>query len=280
MKNALVLCLIMLFAASAAAHSPREIQCRFNSDCMEPLVCAASLCRLQCRTDRDCVNGWVCRGLRLIDVPPESTSVPAVEETHNRCVAPGSDNLARVVPTPRGLSIEFLPVLAPVAAVPSASSQNASPGYAVPQQPQRSGTTVIQAPVIAINPAVNARRVHRAGGLEFRRGERDDFLHLRREGGEWTTAGAGEITSEPAAIAAPDGEVYVFAKGKDDAIWGVRCSGGGTCGDWFSLGGVLTSAPAVTIDAAGKIRITATGTDGRPWSVTGDGAAWSGWTPQ
>jgi hypothetical protein len=199
-----------------------------------------------------------------------------VSESQNRCVAPGSENLGRVVITPAGIALQLLPVLpsaAPVAAVPAATPQVAD------SRTQRTGTPVLQAPVGALNPALSVRRVHRAGGLEFQRGERDDFLYMRHEGGEWAKLGAGEITSEPAAIAAPNGEIFVFGKGKDDAIWGVRCSEG-TCGDWFSLGGVLTSAPTVTMQPDGKVRVTATGTDGRPWFTSGDGHSWSGWNPQ
>ncbi|MDQ3282544.1 MAG: hypothetical protein M3Q69_14180 [Acidobacteriota bacterium] len=294
MKNGFVLCITLFVAATAAAHGPRDIQCVYNSDCLDPLVCASSLCRIQCKNDRDCVNGWVCRSLRLIDVPPGATSVPAIDETQNRCVAPGAENLARVVATPRGPALQFLPVLqtqsggATVTAVPAAATPGASAGYAIPQgstpqvadsQSARAGTNVLQAPISAVNPGINVRRVYRAGALEFRRGERDDFLYMRQEGGDWTTVGAGELTTEPAAIAIPDGAVFVFGKGKDDAIWGVRCNGA-TCGDWFSLGGVLTSGPTVKIQPDGQIRVIATGTDGRPWFITGDGNTWSGWSPQ
>src|SRR5690606_25843860 len=35
--------------------------CEFNSDCLDPLVCARdATCRNQCASDRDCVAGQVC----------------------------------------------------------------------------------------------------------------------------------------------------------------------------------------------------------------------------
>lgn len=74
MKNGFVLCITLFVAATAAAHGPRDIQCVYNSDCLDPLVCASSLCRIQCKNDRDCVNGWVCRSLRLFDVPNLASS--------------------------------------------------------------------------------------------------------------------------------------------------------------------------------------------------------------
>lgn len=290
MKNAFVLALALLVTTSVFAHAGASAQCTFNSDCADPLVCAGGFCRIQCKTDRDCVNGWTCRPLRLMDVAPGS-AVPQVDETQNRCVAPGTENLARVVVTSRGVDFQYLPVTpthAPITAVPAAGSQGANPGYAVPQgstlqvpdaPTQRTGTPVLQAPVVAANPGLNLRRVHRAGLFEFQRGEHDDFLYMRTEGGAWSPVGAGELTSEPAAIVTPNKEVYVFGKGKDDAIWGVRCQAG-VCGDWFSLGGVLTSGPTVTIESNGKLRVTATGTDGRPWFITGDGQNWFQWSPQ
>lgn len=290
MRRLIIAWFIALIPLVAAAHGTRDWQCRFNGDCNDPLVCSAGYCRAQCMTDRDCTNGWVCRPLRLIDGAP-GTALPAVGTDKNRCVPPGAENLGRVVNISSGMAIELLPVLhssgATTTAVP-AGAQAGSPGYAIPQgttsqtadaPAQRTPARLLQAPVLPLNPGIDVRRVHRAGGLEFQRGERDDFLYMRREGGEWTNVGAGEITSEPAAIATPDGNVYVFGKGKDDGIWGVRCKGG-SCGGWFPLGGVLTSAPTVAIQADGSLRVTATGTDGRPWFIVGDGENWSGWNPE
>lgn len=292
MKQAFVIALILLVSSPAAAHDPRSVQCRYNGDCPEPLVCAGLECRAQCMIDRDCANGWTCRPLKLVDAPQPGTAAPPITTSENRCVAPGAENLGRVVVTPNGMRFEFLPVAvspgATTVGVPSGANRTADPGYAVPQgstpqvadaRIQRPGTPVIQAPIVAVNPGVNVRRVHRAGLFEFQRGASDDFLYMRTEGGAWAPVGAGELTSEPAAVVTPDKVAYVFGKGKDDAIWGVRCQAG-TCGDWFSLGGVLTSGPIVTLDSNGKLRVSATGTDGRTWFITGDGQNWFQWSPQ
>ena len=38
-----------------------EAVCHFNTDCQNPLVCAAdNQCRTECAGDRDCVRGQVC----------------------------------------------------------------------------------------------------------------------------------------------------------------------------------------------------------------------------
>jgi alpha-tubulin suppressor-like RCC1 family protein len=40
---------------------PEESECEYNSDCPDPLVCAADFeCRSECQADRDCVRGQVC----------------------------------------------------------------------------------------------------------------------------------------------------------------------------------------------------------------------------
>lgn len=59
-----------------------EPECTFNSDCAEPLVCAANRCRAPCATARDCPADQRCapsgqRGSNVC-VPPESTALCAL----------------------------------------------------------------------------------------------------------------------------------------------------------------------------------------------------------
>jgi alpha-tubulin suppressor-like RCC1 family protein len=48
-------------AGNLACRDPSEEECRLNSDCRDPLICARDLrCRPECRTNRDCRDGLVC----------------------------------------------------------------------------------------------------------------------------------------------------------------------------------------------------------------------------
>jgi hypothetical protein len=86
--------------------------------------------------------------------------------------------------------------------------------------------------------------------------------------------------SSPAAVAWPDGHLEVFALLSDAHVGYVSQSatpGGGTWGDWTSLGGPVTGPPAVALDATGHPQVFAA-TAGRllvhDYYLNGH---WAGW---
>jgi hypothetical protein len=280
-----LLVVVMTVALGTLAQSSRtpSRQCTFNGDCMDPLVCEGGYCRAQCASDRDCYAGWVCM-LPTASGPLPPNGRPPGQDM-NRCAPPGTPanpvvwNAQRnnFVPLPLPVIVAGTMAVASTPATAASTPQTAA-GYAIPDAPATQ-RPVLQTPIVGLNPGVNTRRVLRAGGMEFQRGENDPHLYMRIEGGQWGRVGAGELASEPAVLATSAHAAYVFAKGNDNAIWGVFCQGG-KCDDWFSLGGVLTSAPAASSQADGSLKVRATGSDGRPWFVVGDGTNWSAWNPE
>lgn len=84
----------------------------------------------------------------------------------------------------------------------------------------------------------------------------------------WRNLGGG-LTSSPAAVT--DGStVYVFGRGRDNALWGMHSTGSGWS-PWVRFGGVLTSAPGAAYDAeSGRIIVGVRGLDGRLYELTYD----------
>lgn len=74
---------------------------------------------------------------------------------------------------------------------------------------------------------------------------RDGRINVRVGPGEWTAL-AGPVTSSPSATAAPDGRIFLAARGKAGDVL-LRTMTGGKWDEWKSLGGEpTTSAPSIT----------------------------------
>jgi len=104
--------------------------------------------------------------------------------------------------------------------------------------------------------------------------------------GSWQNLG-GMLASGPGAVA-HDGQIDVFARGVDDALWTRTYNGswGENSHAWQRVdragmpGGVtIASAPAVVSPAAGRILVTVLGSDDRLWQLAYDGSSWGDWYP-
>lgn len=76
-----------------------------------------------------------------------------------------------------------------------------------------------------------------------------------------------------------NGNLYLFAKGSDGALWYTNMSlvgEGNTWAPWASLGGQLTSSPCAVSRSSGYLDVYVRGTDGAIWEMC-YGGAWHGW---
>jgi GH25 family lysozyme M1 (1,4-beta-N-acetylmuramidase)/acylphosphatase len=138
--------------------------------------------------------------------------------------------------------------------------------------------------VISGNPTVV---VNGDGRLEVFAVGTDGAVHHRLQsavnGAGWagwakigSAPGGGAI--DPQALRGHDGNVRVFARGKDEATY-VIDHDGTTWGAWKSLGGKATSAPSAVLNQDGRIEVFVRGTNGHlyhNWEKTPAGA-WYGW---
>jgi hypothetical protein len=74
----------------------------------------------------------------------------------------------------------------------------------------------------------------------------------------------------PAAVQLPSGEIDLFARGTDNALWmNVLAPGATAWRGWHRVGGILTSAPAAGIWpfslAPPGLSVVALGADGNLW---------------
>lgn len=104
-------------------------------------------------------------------------------------------------------------------------------------------------------------------------------------GGVWAHS-ADAVTMNTSTTATPSppaetavtsryrGQLDMFARGADNALW--HRSWSGSWGGWVRLGGVLTSAPAAASWGGDHIGVFATGTDGGTWHRQWDGT-WRPW---
>jgi hypothetical protein len=81
----------------------------------------------------------------------------------------------------------------------------------------------------------------------------------------------------PGAASADTGQIDVFARGQDDALWTRHLDGSGWR-EWASLGGIVTSAPAAASRGAGLVDVFARGQDNALWTRQFDGSSWSEWS--
>lgn len=84
-----------------------------------------------------------------------------------------------------------------------------------------------------------------------------------------------EVISPPENMLV-NGELYSFAQGTDNRLWGKAFSNGAWT-EWISLGGTLTSSPAWTFDGEGVLYVFVRGTDNGLWYKKLAGTEWSGW---
>ena len=114
----------------------------------------------------------------------------------------------------------------------------------------------------------------------------DNTLRWRHLGGTvwgpWVNLG-GMLASGPGAVA-HDGQIDVFARGVDDALWARTYNG--SWGSWERIdragmpGDVtIASAPAAVSPAAGQVLVTVRGSDDRLWQLAYDGSSWGDWQP-
>ncbi|MFK7805099.1 MAG: LamG-like jellyroll fold domain-containing protein [Anaerolineae bacterium] len=97
-------------------------------------------------------------------------------------------------------------------------------------------------------------------------------IHLKITGYPGTS---GNLSSEPVAINF-NGDVYLFARGYDDALW--IAIDKGPILSWQRCGGTLTSGPAVAQTDESSLTIVAVGTDGNLWERAYSGGGNQDWT--
>ncbi|MGB3866325.1 MAG: hypothetical protein WBA29_11940 [Xanthobacteraceae bacterium] len=109
---------------------------------------------------------------------------------------------------------------------------------------------------------------------------RDRSLRLRQRilpaGSAWIDHG-GILTCEPRPVSRPGGNVSVFVRGLDLALWRLDATAG-TPGAWTSLGGILTSAPEPVSIGGSGMAVFVRGADRALWYRRWNGVVWSGWT--
>jgi len=71
--------------------------------------------------------------------------------------------------------------------------------------------------------------------------------------------------SAPAATARPSGELDVFVRGTDNAVWHKFWSASGGWSPWGSLGGTATSRPGAAARPSGELDVVVRGTDNAIW---------------
>jgi hypothetical protein len=92
----------------------------------------------------------------------------------------------------------------------------------------------------------------------------------------WTVLG-GVITSAPKALALASGELVVFARGLDFALWvrGILP----TSIPWASRGGLIASDPTPVSWGGSRIDVFVRGFDRGLWHMTREAGSWSEWNP-
>jgi hypothetical protein len=87
------------------------------------------------------------------------------------------------------------------------------------------------------------------------------------------------VASAPSACEFDSSNIYLFAKGTDNALWMKQWTLQ-SWSAWKSLGGVLTSDPAAVSRRVGVIDVFVRGTDGALWTraTTDGGTSWSNWS--
>jgi len=93
-----------------------------------------------------------------------------------------------------------------------------------------------------------------------------------------TTTGTnrdGLLTSDPVPVALSTGEVRVFSRGLDGALWTLQLAP--AVGAWESLGGAVTSTASAVETAPGTLQVFVRGLDRGLWRRQRSGGVWSDW---
>jgi hypothetical protein len=90
----------------------------------------------------------------------------------------------------------------------------------------------------------------------------------------WQDLG-GLLTAPPVAVALAGGQVRVFARGAEAALWMFNVTGGPALPQ--PLAGILASGPAAVTPDGLRIAVFARGIDDALWWREHDGLTWSGW---
>lgn len=97
---------------------------------------------------------------------------------------------------------------------------------------------------------------------------------------DWTLLGAPPVGiypgSQPAVVSRMQGQIDIFVRGRDNAVWQTWCNPSCTVG-WYSLGGIITSDPAVSSWSSTRVDIFARGQNNGLWQKYYNGSGWSNW---
>ena len=113
----------------------------------------------------------------------------------------------------------------------------------------------------------------------FARGEAGQLATTTWTAGSWSSWSSfgGVITTAPKALALASGELIVFARGLDFALW---CYGVLPApSPWASRGGGIASDPEAVSWGGSRIDLFVRGFDRGLWHMTRDAGVWSDWMP-
>lgn len=116
--------------------------------------------------------------------------------------------------------------------------------------------------------------VNTRGGLEYRRASSIGSWVRNTMIGHHSLG--GEFLSSSALAKAGGGKLFIFGRGKDNAVWTNFWNGSGWT-DWVSLGGGTNAAPAAT-SRTGSVELFVRGTDGAIWQNYYSNGAWHSWS--
>jgi Repeat of unknown function (DUF346) len=94
--------------------------------------------------------------------------------------------------------------------------------------------------------------------------------------GAFTPVNNAATTNGPAAVVSPDGQIHLFVRGTNGALYhGMRAGSG----SWRfeSLGGQITGAPTAIVDGS-RILVAATAPTGSIYTITGTNFVWGPWS--
>ena len=123
----------------------------------------------------------------------------------------------------------------------------------------------------------------RTGTADVAERRADGSVDLRT----WTSAGlsratllGGRVKGAPAVVRRASGELEIFVRGTDDALWTRQRRTDRSWTSWTSLGGRLSSAPAVSRRSGDELHVFVRGTDGALWTRRSASATsgWGSWT--
>jgi hypothetical protein len=150
--------------------------------------------------------------------------------------------------------------------------QFAAPGYSTSWRALPGGTVASGPDAVQANPDLVYLAARATNGNLLIRSQTGTTF------GPWQNLG-GVITTAPTmALYQSTGDLWVFARGGDGAVWFRTRSGTNVWEPWKSIGGIVTAAPDVFLwPNATTPTVYARGTDGTLYVGIGDNAARPGW---